>query len=340
LRKAHRLGLSLGYSPDLTVRDMTGWVKEAEFRGFEMAFFSETVLTMRDAITALSAFALATRTIKLGCTQILRTRTPLVLAQTFTSLNELSDGRVTLCLGAFTESHARKHGLPLEDPAKVLREHTQLIRQYWQAKTVDFQGETIKVKGEGLSILPASKIPILIAATSRTGLRIAVEVGDGIVINATTSPGYAENAIRIVKEAAGATGKSLDDFLISGLIVSAVDDGSKGPENALRWELASKFGPLQVNFAVRPRLRVGEEVVTESLIQKLAESYRVGGKEQLARDIPMDVIKSLTVFGNSREVRDRVEEYRRAGVDLPIVRPAGANLMKPVMDAISGPVAS
>ncbi|HKT21188.1 MAG TPA: LLM class flavin-dependent oxidoreductase [Nitrososphaerales archaeon] len=330
-----RLGLSLGYSPQLTVRDMADWVVEAERRGFEIAFFSETVLTMRDAITALSAFAMRTKTIQLGSTQILRTRTPLVIAQTFTSLAELSEGRVTLCVGAFTESHARKHGLPLEDPAKVLREHTALIREYWKSSTVDFQGETIKVKGEGLSILPQYSIPILIAATSRTGLRIAADVGDGVLINATTSPGYARNALAVIRERGTETARGLSGFKVSGLVVSAVDDGTKEPENALRWELASKFGPLQVDFAVRPRLRVGEEVVTEDLIRRMADSYRIGGKEKLARDIPLQVVKSLTAFGSPRDVSERVEEYREAGIDLPIVRPAGAALMKPVMDALT-----
>ena len=44
-----------------------------------MVLFSETIMTFRDAISALSAFALNTSKIKLGCTQITRIRTPLVM---------------------------------------------------------------------------------------------------------------------------------------------------------------------------------------------------------------------------------------------------------------------
>jgi len=240
-----------------------------------------------------------------------------------------------LSVGACTASHARKHGLPPQDPAKVLREHALLIKEYWAKDKVSFKGETIEVEGDGLAIRPKSKIPLLLAATSKTGLTIAGEVSDGVVVNATVSPEYAANALQIVKGATARANRDYNEFFIPGLVVSGVSDGSKDAENALRWELASKFDPLQVDFAVRPRMRVGEPCITEELLQNLAESYRVGGKEKLARDIPLSVVRALTAFGTPREVRDRVEDYRKAGIQVPVVRPASSSQMKPVMDVFS-----
>ena len=329
------LGIGLGYSPEMTVEDMTKVVMEAEKKGFELAFFSETIMTMRDAITSLTSFALNTKKIKLGTTQIVRLRTPLVIAQTFTTLDEVSDGRVILTLGACTDSHARKHGLPPLDPPKVLKEHAQLIRKYWESEIVEFNGETIQVKGEGLSIRPKHKIPILIAATSKTGLKIAGEVGDGVVINATTSPEYARNAISIFKQALEAAGRKFENILILGIVVTGIDDGTKDAEYAIRWELASKFEPLQVDFAVKPRIRVGEPVITEKLIAKLLESYKIGGKQKLMQDIPEEVIKSLTAYGTPQEVRNKIEEYRKAGVQIPIIRPASAKQARLILDIFS-----
>jgi 5,10-methylenetetrahydromethanopterin reductase len=331
----NRIGLGLGYSPELTANDMSKWVIEAENRDFELAFFSETIMTMRDAITSLSAFATRTKKIKLGCTQILRLRTPLVIAQTFASLGELSNGRTFLSVGACTASHARKHGLPPQDPPKVLKEHSLLIKEYWATKDVSFKGETIQVEGEGLAIRPSVHIPLLLAATSKTGLKIAGEVSDGVVVNATVSPEYARNALQIVKESASKAGRDFEKFFVPGLVVSGVSDGSKDAENALRWELASKFDPLQVEFAVKPRMRVGDPYITDELLKNMAESYRIGGKEKLARDIPISVIKGLTAFGSAGEVRERIEDFRKAGVQVPIARPASASQLKPVMDALS-----
>jgi 5,10-methylenetetrahydromethanopterin reductase len=334
-----RIGFGLGYDPQMTVRDMTRFVSDAEKRGFELAFFSETIMTLRDAITSHASFALATSKIKLGCTQIVRLRTPLVIAQTFATLDELSGGRMVLSLGACTESHQRKHGLPLQNPAQSLREHTMLVREYWAKagrERVEFSGQTIQVSGEGLMIQPLrTTIPIWIAGTSRTGLKIAGELGDAILINATVSPEYTRNAIEIVKKSAEKARRDPTKIDVPGIIVCAVSDNKKEAVNAVRKELASKFDPLQVDFAVRPRMKVGESIITEELIEKLLQSYRIGGTQKLMQDIPETVINELTAVGTAQEVRNRVEEYRKAGIQLPIIRPANSQVVKATLDAFS-----
>lgn len=333
-----RVGFGLGYASEMKVRDMVQFVVDAEKRGFELAFFSETIMTLRDAITSHSAFALSTSKIKLGCTQIVRLRTPLVLAQTFATLDELSAGRMVLSLGACTESHQKKNGLPLQNPAQSLRDHTKLIRHYWANpdKKIEYNGETIQVTGGGLAFKPLrEKIPIWTAATSATGLKIAGELGDGILINATVSPEYAKNAIAIVRKSAEKAGRNSSTIEVPGLIVSAVTDNKKDAMNAVRKELASKFDPLQVDFAVRPRMRVGESCITEELISKLLESHRIGGTEKLMADIPENVINELTAVGTARDVQNKIEEYLQAGIQLPIIRPANSRVVKATLDAVA-----
>ena len=60
MRPTTRIGFATGYDPALPVRAYLDSVREAEARGWEMAFFSETIALMRDSVSALSAFALAT----------------------------------------------------------------------------------------------------------------------------------------------------------------------------------------------------------------------------------------------------------------------------------------
>jgi len=321
----------------MTIRDMLPLVSDAEKKGFEIAFFSETSLTFRDAISSHSAFALNTSKIKLGCTQVVRLRTPLVIAQTFATLDELSNRRIILSLGACTNSHARKHGLHPQNPAQVLREHTAVIRQYWKNAmgSVNFEGETIRVEGEGLGFGTMRQIPIWIAATSNTGLKIAGEIGDGVLLNATTSPEYVRNAVRIVQKAAKDAGRDCEKIEIAGIIVSAVSDNESEAVKSVRWELASKFAPLQVDFAIRPRLRVGEPCINEQLIDNLLASYKQGGTEKLSQDIPDAVIHELTAVGTAMEVRKRIDTYRDMGIRLPIVRPANQKVSRATLDAVA-----
>src|SRR5215475_10604791 len=124
-----KTGFAMGYDPSLSVRDMAGLARDAERHGFDMAFFSEALLCNRDSVTALTAFALATTRIALGATQVVRLRSPVVMAQTLATIDELSGGRIVLAPGACTDKHARRHGLAPFTPAVALREWVEAIRR-------------------------------------------------------------------------------------------------------------------------------------------------------------------------------------------------------------------
>ena len=117
-----RVGLALGYDSKASVAQMARSAADAERHSFAMVFFSETVFTNRDSVSALAAFALSTRGIALGATQVVRLRSPLVMAQTLASLDELSGGRMMFSPGACTRTHAIRNGLEHVSPPKALRE--------------------------------------------------------------------------------------------------------------------------------------------------------------------------------------------------------------------------
>jgi 5,10-methylenetetrahydromethanopterin reductase len=277
-----KIGLGLGYDAQLTVSDMIPWVKEAEKRGFDLAFFSETIMTLRDAISCLSAFSLSTNEIKLGCTQIVRTRTPLVMAQTFATLDELSNKRIFVSLGACTKSHCKKNGLEYVDAAESLKEYIIVIKKLLTGGEVTYNGSTIKIENSKISFKPPRPdLPLYVAATSRKGLEIAGMYGDGVLLNATTSVDYCKNAIRIVRESAEKAGRNPDNLFIAGIVVASVAENSLEAVEHARKEVATKLEPLQVDFAIRPRLKVGEPYITEELIDRLLKSYSIGGLKNL-----------------------------------------------------------
>jgi len=126
-----RVGYALGYGKFTNAREMASVMKEAEERGFEMAFFSETIELMRDSVSSLAAIGLATKNMVLGTTQIVRLRGPVVMAQSLATLDELTGGRMTCAPGACTKSHARVHALPQDvgaTPTEVLREYIEAAR--------------------------------------------------------------------------------------------------------------------------------------------------------------------------------------------------------------------
>ena len=61
-----RTGLALGYGKFTNAREMASFMRDAEERGYEMGFFSETIELMRDSVTSLAAIGLATEKLVMG----------------------------------------------------------------------------------------------------------------------------------------------------------------------------------------------------------------------------------------------------------------------------------
>lgn len=331
-----RIGLATGYDPALGVRQFTDMVRQVEQRGWEIAFFSETVALMRDSVTALAAFATATSRITLGCTQVVRLRSPVTMAQTIASLDELAGGRVVLCPGACTRVQGEKHALEPIDPPRALREWVDVIRLLMSGEKISYAGQVVKLENVGFGWKPLrSRVPIWIAATSTTGLQMAGTLGDGVLLNTVASPEYSANAIKIVRQAAEAAGKDWSRFEVAQLINTSVDEDPAKAVDAVRWEVATKFLPGKFQTQAGPRVRVGEPYIDAALVPSLEAVHHQGGPEALARALPAEMVAGLTAAGTPDDVVKRIQRYRDAGVRLPIVRPAAPRQTQPIIDLFS-----
>jgi 5,10-methylenetetrahydromethanopterin reductase len=321
-----RIGFALGYDPAMNNRDMAHWMREAEDRGFEIGFFSETIELMRDSVSALTTIALNTERITIGCTQITRLRSPLVMAQSAAAMDEVMDGRLLLAPGACTSTHAKRHGLPPADPGVALREYVDAIRLILTAENVSYHGQVVNFEDVQLGFEPVRRrLPMFIPATSKKGLRIAGQIGDGVMLNAICSPEYSANAIRIIREAAEGAGRDWSEFKIYQLVNCSVEDDHRKALDAIRWEVASKLDPIQLPFIIKPKKAVGEPYMREEDIPVFEEAWRRGGKEALIAAVPDSYVEGMTATGTPDEVVAKVQEYRDVGVQVPILRPAAAH---------------
>jgi len=328
-----RIGFALGYGPFMDAREIAGWMKKAEDRGYEMGFFSETIELMRDSVSVLAAIGLATTKLTLGSTQIVGLRSAVMMAETLATLDELTGGRMTLAPGACTKSHAAVHSLPLADPPTQLKEYIESMRLILKGEKASYSGTFVRFQDVGLAWKPfRNSIPIYCPATSKTGLRLAGQIGDGVVLNAVCSPEYTVNAIKIIRQAAEEAGRDFSKFEIAQIINCSVDDHHGKALDAIRWELATKFDPIQLPFNAGPRVRVGEPYINMDDVPRFEEAYRKGGMEGLVKAIPDSYVEGMTASGTPEEVRKRVQRYRDAGVKIPLLRPAAMEQAQKLLD--------
>lgn len=330
------VGFATGYDPKMTVREMANWMKSAEDRGFEMGFFSETIELNRDSVTALTATGLATETMTLGCTQTVRIRNPLVMAQTLAALDELTGGRMTLAPGACTNTHAGRYGIEPLNPPATLTEWVEAIRVILKGEETSYHGDFVNFDNAKLSFEPQrTHIPMLIPATSTTGLRLAGRIGDGVMLNAVCSPEYTANALKIVRASVEEAGRSWDDFQVAQIVNCSIEDSHAKAVDAIRWEVATKFDPIQMPFIAGPKMRVGEPYIRESDLPVFTEAWERGGKEALVAAVPDSYIEGMTAVGTPDEVKEKVARYHEVGVHMTVLRPATKHQAQRLLDTFA-----
>ncbi len=331
-----RVGLALGYGKFTNAREMAAFMADAEGRGYEMGFFSETIELMRDSVTSLAAIGLATEKLIMGSTQIVRLRSPVVMAQSLATLDELAGGRMTLAPGACTKSHSRVYSLDHVDPPLALKEWVESIRLILTGEKISYDGEVVKLDNVGLGWEPLRKsIPLHIPATSTTGLRVAGEIGDGVILNAICSPEYTRNALNIIRESAEAAGRDFSNFEVAQIINCSIEDDHQTALDAIRWEVATKLDPVQIPFIARPKIRVGEPYIRLEDIPIFEAAHAEGGMEALIKAVPDSYVEGMTASGTPDEVKARVQEYRDAGVKIPLLRPAAAHQTQRLLELFS-----
>jgi len=312
-----RVGLIFAGAP--RVPEMVRLAQKAEQRGFESVWMAETRIT-RDAVAPVAAIAQATERIKVG-TGIMNvyTRGAVVIAITFNGLDEIAPGRIIMGLGAGSPLILAPQGVAWDRPLKRMREYVDVIRPLMRGEEVTYHGEIVTVEGarvedvlagEG-AMSTAARMPLYLGVTGRPALELAGEVADGVLMNVCLPTSYVETRLEVIERGAKKAGRSLDDLDIGmAVLVSPDEDGDRGRDGARRF--------IALYLSLFPNI-ARETGVPEALRDAVRERFHADGIDAAAQLVPDEVVNLLAAAGTPDECRARIQEYRRAGVALPVL---------------------
>jgi 5,10-methylenetetrahydromethanopterin reductase len=312
-----RMGLGLLGAPELLT--MVELAQRAEARDFESVWVAETRLT-RDGITPCAAIAMATTRLKIATGIVnVYTRGAVLTAVTFVSLDEVSQGRIIMGLGTGSPLVLTPQGVAFHKPLTRLRETVEVVQALIRGDAVAFTGETLQVTAAKLEMTPLRRhIPLYLGVTGPKALELAGEKGDGVILNAFLPTSYVERALVRVEAGAKRAGKSLAQVDISGAVVVSVDpDATRAKDRSRRF--IGLYLTLFPNIAQETHL-------PEALIHQVRAAFHQGGPEAAAAYIDDEVVEYLTASGTPAECRRKIETYRAAGVQLPILFPLDPNV--------------
>lgn len=314
--------LALGFNPVLSAAEAASIAAKAELAGYDSIWMHES-LFQRDVVTCIAAMVGATSRIRIGSGIINTfTRHPVAAATTFATLSELSGGRVVfgLGLGSFPTIPLIGHQIfPVEKtrPLKRVKEYVDVVKAVWNGGKVDFDGEFFTVHNLTLGFKVKIPIPIFIASLSPKTQNYAARVADGVIL----SP-----ALSTVKGT---------ERMVQNVEAGEARRGGK-VERASYMMTSLDIDPAKAAAAVRDYYffvyQLAEVVKAESLapygvngdrLKPMKEAWKRGDVPEAKRLVPDEAIEALAVVGNEDHARERVAEYGKAGVTLPILMPIG-----------------
>jgi F420-dependent oxidoreductase-like protein len=286
-------------------------VQRAEALGYDSVYV--THIAGRDSLTVLMAYAAATERIKLGTGVLpMYSRTPVATAQQAATIDEYSGGRMVLGIGVSHQVTVESwYGSRIERPVAEMREYVTALRAMFEGRDVP-PSERFPTQFRFMGLQPRADLPIYIAALSPTMLRLAGELGDGVMLW-LCNPDYIRNVVvPEVRAGRERVGKDLAGFDIVAAVPSAVTEDRAAAHETMRGDLIT-YWSLPFYRAMIERSGFEAEIAA------FDAGMKAGDLDKAKEGISDEFLDELTAIGSPAQVGAGVARYRDAGATSPCV---------------------
>jgi probable F420-dependent oxidoreductase len=225
------------------------YLARAEELGFDSAWAQEGTLNPGPQLSPLETMSFAaacTARMRLGCAVFVSTlHSPVHLAKSITTLDQLSRGRIDVGLGY--GGRGRPFAAFGADFARSLARFTEgieLMKALWTEPAVTFRGEFWQLENAPMEPKPFTKPfpPLWFGGASEPALRRAVRTGDGF-FGAGSSPTakFAEQ-VQVVRNALAEAGRPAGDFPVAKRVYVAVDENAARARARMNEALEGIYG--------------------------------------------------------------------------------------------------
>ena len=303
----------IGILPNRPLADFVDWVARAETLGFGGVWVADSQSVFRDAFMALTLFADRTKRMELatGVTNII-TRHPAVLAHSFATLNEYSNGRAVLGIGV-GDSAVHTIG---EKPARLKRmeEIINVLRKLMAGEEVNFDGQDIKVSW------PPCKVPVVIACSGPRSLQLAGRIADGVLFQVGADPDLVLYAKKNIGIGARQAGRDLSEIKLYQRLAFAVSEDREQVRAEARGYASVAAGTI---YEAVPEEDIPASLRSDLQLMKEKYDYQQHGSmdSEHAGLITDRILDAVAITGTPDEVIPRLRELTHLGIEnfvLPI----------------------
>ena len=312
-----RLGIVLYHGIE-SGDELRQYGRAAERAGFESVWVTERYFH-EETFSMLGFLAAATQRIRFGVAVANPyTRNPALLAMAAATLDRISTGRFVLGMGRSDRDVIEgRLGLRYGNGRETLSEAVAIVRDLLGGQRVSRQEGRFRLAGARLETTPVQpKVPMYLGAIGPKALSLAGAIGDGVLLNAYSPVEYVKYAVQEVRRGARAAGRSPDDVDIACMLVLRPENSRHTDREELRRRIVRLLAERHVGEVLLERGGFDPSIL--GALRASVAADEGGSGKALVTD---EMVESFYVLGSPEAVKERIEEYRTAGVDLPLLLP-------------------
>ncbi len=333
-----KISMQIGYSGGFA--ESVAQVQALEKAGLDIVYVAEAY--GYDAVSLMGYLAAVTDTVHIASGILpIYTRTPTLIAMTAAGVDELSEGRCILGLGASGPQVIEGfHGVAYDAPIQRTREIIDICRKVWKREEpVVHDGKKFQLPlpadqgtglGKPLKIIThprRSDIPIHVASLGPKNVELTAELADGWLPILF----HPERAADVWGPdlAKGAAKRPADlppmDTIAGGLLAIGPESEVAGYRDFARAMVALYVGGMGArdrNFYNQLFTRYGYEAEAK----EIQDLYLDGKKAEAAAAVPSSFLEETSLCGDEGYVRDRIAQFKDAGVTVLNVTPIAKDL--------------
>ena len=279
--------------PDSPPARLLEWSRAAEDAGFSGVFMTEA---NNDSLACSLALGLHTKRIKLGTAITnIYLRHPNLLANEAAAVQEFTGGRFILGLGTGHREGNSALGIEMGVPLTKMRETVKTLRAMLDG------GKT----GPRVS----AKLPLYLAGVSRPMVKLAGEIGVGVIFN-FFPPARVKEALGELAEGAKAAGRDPKQIEATLFATAFISDDLEAARRPAR-KLLSRYGALKFYGNMMAHAGFEREI----------SAIRAAGRDADAaiKAVSDELIDATLLVGSESRVRDRLQELCAPGIGTAIV---------------------
>jgi len=288
-----KIALACTILPDSPPARLIEWSRAAEDAGFSGVFMTEA---NNDSLACSLALGLQTKRIKLGTAITnIYLRHPNLLANEAAAVQEFTGGRFILGLGTGHREGNSALGIDMGVPLTRMRETVKTLRAMLDG------GKTGPRVG--------TKLPLYLAGVSRPMVKLAGEIGDGVIFN-FFPPARVKEALGELAEGAKTAGRDVKQIEPTLFATAFISDDLEAARRPAR-KLLSRYGALKF---------YGNMMAHAGFEREIA-AIRAAGRDADAAiaAVSNELIDATLIVGSEARVRERLQELCAPGIGTAIV---------------------